>query len=288
MKISLFMLLVSISALGSILPKKTKIIRFGTSFTESNSLWVGENLGDFTNDSKRTAVSSTLLYAIGLGKGWQMDLDIAYAKTKLRNGDMADAKKGDSESGLSNISFTAKKKIKNRNSRYSLVTEFGFAAPGSSNDFESEEMFLAITDGANKLFLGSHHNYRFSKMFALNLHLRYIHKIEARKPDQLTANLGLNINFKKFGLIPFVNYLHSFGGIDISTDPNSTFAQRGNQIGQGRLPFSQRDERILGFGVNSYFVLSSKWILDGFYQFTADGKNTDRATNVGFGVTKIF
>lgn len=289
MKSNFFILLLvlSLGSVASVLPKKTKMIRVGTIVSESQGLWIADKFTDFGGDTTRNATSYTLLYGVGLGKGWQLDLNTIYTKTELNGGDFsgANVSEGDSQSGLSSIGFSAKKRLSKKRSKNSFVAEFGFVAAGSSNSFESEEMFLAVNDGSTRIHAGINYGLKLSKMLSLDSQLKYIHRIEARKPDILTANLGLNFAFKKFGFIPFMNYLQTFGGVNIA---GTDFANRSNSIGQGRLVFSQKREEIVGFGLNSYFVASPGLVVDAFYQFTSDGENTDKAKNFGLGLSKFF
>lgn len=284
-KITILVTVLSLSTMASVLPKKTKMVRVGSILSESNALWIGDDLTAFGGETKRSALSTTLLYGVGLGRGWQLDANAMYSKAELKNGDLDTASEGDSESGLTSIGLTLKKQLSKRRSKHSLVTDFGFTAPGSSNSYESEEMFLAINDGSTNVHAGLQYSYRFSKLLALDSLLKYTHRFEARKPDQLRANLGLNISFKKFGLIPFMNYLQSFGGVNIG---GTQFKNRSAVLGRGRFVFSQKREKVIGFGLNSYVVLTPTFVLDAFYQFTADGENTDKAKNFGLGISKFF
>lgn len=276
---------VTTSAISGVLGKGKKLVRLGTTSSTATSIWVGDEETDFANDGERVQKTYDLSFAYGLGDGWQIDFRTGLAEAEMTKGNMADASEGDKEDGITGIDFMARKKLNTGIKGWTVVNSFGFGAPGHSNDFESEEMFLSITDGSTKLYLGTSHNYRFSRLFSIGFDTTYSHRTEARKPDSLGSQLRFLFQFNKFGLIPYIDHYTTFGGLDIGT---TEFGNRGNDIGNNRLPFSEKDEEFIGVGLNSYYVISPKWIVDGFFQQKTEGENTDIGTNFGIGITHLL
>lgn len=280
------MTLSSLSTHAGVLPKKTKLIRIGTSVSTANALWQGEDATDFGDDGERRAVSNDLTYSVGLGNRWQLDVKAIYMKAEMTKGQAADAIEDDKEEGLSEISVMGTKSWKTQ-SKLKQVSRFGLGAPGSSNGYESEEMFLAVNEGTTKLYLGHGFSFKTTKRQSIDLDLNYTHRFEARKPDSITAQLRYAIGFKKFGIVPYIDYYNALGGIDIGSDE---FGARSAELSKvkPRAVFSQKAEQFTGVGINSYYVIKPKWIVDFFYMKKVEGKNTDVGTNYGIGFTHIL
>ena len=138
---------------AQVLPKNVKTVRIGTSISTANALWVGENATDFDGDGERKAVTNDITFSAGLGNKWQIDVKAAYMETEMVKGSAGGAVEGDKEKGLSEVSVMAQKAWKSK-SKLKQVSRFGLGAPGYSNSFESEEMFLATNEGTSKVYLG--------------------------------------------------------------------------------------------------------------------------------------
>lgn len=271
------------SSFAASLKDGKKHFRIGTTISQAEALWVGDKETDFDNNGERVANTLDASFAWGTGNGWQNEIKTSYMKTEMTKGSAGGRTSGDKEQGLAELSYIAQKDIKIDSDRFKMSAHFGFGIPGDDTSEYAEENFLAVSDGATKIYLGSKQSYHFSRQMSLNLDLTYIHKIESDKPDQLITSLTLPVHFKGWGLSARFDYFHSFGGFDIGSPEFGAFAMR-----TGAPPFSQKDEKFTSASLAAYYIINPSYVLDAFYLTKLDGENSDVGANIGLGLNTFF
>lgn len=283
------LLSLSFNTFAVIYPEGLKSLKVQTATSTATGLWKGadQKFSNFNGDGRTEDYGLALQYGQGLSETVTMVSHIEFRKRSYVAGDSEAGgivKKGDEISALASIGVGFYKEFFKTNSQ-SLRALLAFespgsreAAPGYDDSLGSNNNFLAVSDGFQKYKLGIESSSNFG-LVNIDLALTYIFR-PGIASDQFMISTLASFNVNKWSFGPMIYMLDTLDGTDIGV---SDFGTK-----NGGKDFTLTKEK---FSIAGFFLsksLASNRIVDFYYHQKISGRNTDKSTSIGAGVTQYF
>ncbi len=277
----------------SILPDGIKKIRYGLNYSSSEKLWKAKDapIKYYNNDGKASMLAHSLEYAQGFKYNIELNAKVTYSKTEMLEGSEGGTTKGDTRSGISNISIFGSKLLFQRGN-FRSTGLVGIKHPfyeGPSSDYnESPDVFIAPNDGSIHYILGLTPSYSLTKRINLQSDFRYM--VRSGEPkDQYTIDfIASYFASEKFTLGVGYNFLRTLGGPDIGTPGFSRQVQLRSGGNSKVKAFSVVKEYRDGMSLFLAYAPNIKYLIDLYYNKVLDGRNTDSSQSIGLGFSYFF
>jgi len=271
------------------IPRGMSIISLDFNTTSARELWYGDkDLHPFCDNSNGTCdpdhtygqqsfTSFGLNYSYGFAKNFQVDVRIAYTKSKLKDASHADAKEDDTVKQISEMALKLGWDAY-ENSWYLVNAYLSYRHPWNTDP--KHPSFIAVNDFSQHLNAGIFQSFKiFEKVTLLN-DWRAVFRTTQDwfKEEDLPANQfrwDLNLSTQISDTFAFgggFSWLHTYSGPDIGTPEFGALKVKGGGIP----PFYAARERFFAYNIFiSQTIGQQYWAgISLFQKFW--GRNTDR------------
>jgi hypothetical protein len=275
--LTLFSLLLSSFALkAQLVPPKHFVYTQSFSYTYAKSAFRGNSHPLAINNAKQVYYNTAANLFWGLRKNLQLDLELSYSKSALKDSSFADANKDSTAEGFNKFLIGLKRKLYQKK-QYILMARLAYQHPIKTTP--KAPLFISLNDFSQDILLTFDNNFKF-KRFSLITQTSYIHRF-GDIGDQLNINISAPVSLnQKFTLTPGLGLLHTFSGLDIDSPEFSTFP--------GRLPFDLKRERHITLQQGVNYTFTPKTWGGVVYSQKIWGENSNKGRSLGAYYGRFF